>query len=136
MGVGELLAIKVGTEKGVTSIILSGELDLATTPMLNASLGSLASDGDGVIVLDLQNLSFMDLSGLRALLQAKERCDPNGPGLVVMGASPTVRRLFEVTGTEFLLGDESTLRTLRRLVGESKARTAERSGATHSDPRR
>ena len=120
MGLGDLLTIQVEAEHGVTTVSVSGELDLATRRILDDALTSVEAEGERVkmILVDLRNVAFMDSSGLQTLLQAKERCGPSGPGLIVTAASPTVRRVFEVTGTEFLLGDESTLRTLRRLLGQ------------------
>jgi len=54
-------------------------------------------------VLDLQDLAFIDSSGLLAFVEARTRAMSNGHRLVMRGASPAAQRLFDLTGTQFLL---------------------------------
>ena len=125
MGAGAELTIQIDARNGITRIALAGELDLATVPILDHQLK--ASERDGAIVLDLRDLGFIDSSGLHALVRAYRRSDQNGHRLVVVGAKPIVRRLCEVTGTEFLLDAEGTADVLGRFtVDESRDRGAER----------
>src|SRR5688572_6922400 len=72
---------------------LKGEIDLATAGTLSQLL--LTASGRDPIVLDLSEVSFMDSSGLRALLQGA-RSDDCGP-VVITDASPQVRRLLEIS---------------------------------------
>jgi ABC-type transporter Mla MlaB component len=48
---------------------LIGELDLASAPALTEALTSI--DGDGQLTLDLSELTFIDSTGLHAILQAR-----------------------------------------------------------------
>jgi anti-anti-sigma factor len=74
---------------------LEGELDMATAGGLTELLLT-ASGGDAPLVLDFSGVSFMDSSGLRALLEGA--ANPNGSGpVVVQDPSPQVRRVFEIT---------------------------------------
>ncbi len=73
---------------------LKGELDMATAGDLSALL-TTAADRLDPVVLDLSGVSFMDSSGLRALLRAA-RSDDCGP-VVVKDPSPQVRRLLEIS---------------------------------------
>lgn len=74
---------------------LEGELDMATAGSLTELL--LAASGDDTpLVLDLSGVSFMDSSGLRALLEGAGL--PNeGVPVVVKDPSPQVRRVLEIT---------------------------------------
>jgi anti-sigma B factor antagonist/stage II sporulation protein AA (anti-sigma F factor antagonist) len=73
---------------------LEGELDMATAGGLTELL--LTASGDAPLVLDFSGVSFMDSSGLRALLEGAGL--PNGGGpVVVQDPSPQVRRVFEIT---------------------------------------
>jgi anti-sigma B factor antagonist len=83
---------------------LSGELDMATFPVLERSLGGAESNGFTAIVLDLQHLTFMDVSGLDAFLRAAERASRSGRDFSVQNAPSIVRRLLEITQTTHLLG--------------------------------
>ncbi|MET1012101.1 MAG: STAS domain-containing protein [Actinomycetota bacterium] len=74
---------------------LEGELDMATAGALTELLLT-ASGGNAPLVLDFSGVSFMDSSGLRALLEGAGL--PNGGApVVVQDPSPQVRHLFEIT---------------------------------------
>jgi anti-anti-sigma factor len=49
-------------------------------------------------VLDLEELSFMDSTGLRAVLMSREHCERHGCELYLARPQPTVLRLLELTG--------------------------------------
>jgi anti-anti-sigma factor len=91
------------SRNGVARISLSGELDLATAPGLDDQIALAEAPGITGIMLDLRNLTFVDGAGLRSFLAARDRADANGHRLVLVGASPSARRLFRLTGTQFLL---------------------------------
>jgi anti-anti-sigma factor len=79
------------------TLVLRGELDLANTPELEAVIQRLCAGGVGSLLLDL-DLAFMDSSGLRVILAARDLCEESGCALTVRLSSPAVRRLFEVSG--------------------------------------
>ena len=65
---------------------LAGELDLSTLPVAERALTQAQVDGARHLVLDLGDVSFLDLSGLRLIFSAHDRW---GPDLeVVRGAEP------------------------------------------------
>ena len=72
-------------------VVARGELDLATGPDLETVLVAQT----GPVALDLRELSFVDASGLRVLLEAEMRSRRNGKNLSFI-AGPAVRRLFEI----------------------------------------
>jgi anti-anti-sigma factor len=69
-------------------------------------LAPFESDGVSAIVLDLRELTFIDSVALRSLVRARERAQTNGQQLILVGARPTARRLFELTSTEYMLDDQ------------------------------
>ena len=95
----------VEARDGVAKIALSGELDLATVPLLGEHLERFESDGVTAIVLDLRNLTFMDSTGLVACLRARDRAVERGHRFMIVQPGPAPQRIFEITGTEFLLDD-------------------------------
>lgn len=58
---------RTGTTVRVT---VSGELDIATSPELRYQLAAQLADHAEIVVLDLAEVSFIDTSGLHALLDA------------------------------------------------------------------
>jgi anti-sigma B factor antagonist len=82
---------------GRVIVALSGELDLASAPKLDDELKHVEERGVEVIVLDLQALSFMDSSGLRALLAADARAREAGRRLVLVRGDERVQRVLKIT---------------------------------------
>ena len=75
-----------------------GEVDLFTASQLSAALQG-CSDTHRRLVCDLSEVTFMDSTGLRALIEARRR----DPERFVLGAtSHAVERLLELTGTDLL----------------------------------
>ncbi len=69
------------TGAGVT-LRVAGEIDLLTAPRFAAALaGALEAEGEAVI--DVREVSFMDSTGLRALLQARTQADQAGRALAL-----------------------------------------------------
>lgn len=115
---GQALSSRIDARNGVTTIALSGEIDLATVSILNDQLAALEQDGCGAVMLDLREVRFIDSSGLNALVRAYMRAENNGHRFLLVGASPLARRLCEMTGTEFLLDGDGTTQLLGRSAGE------------------
>ncbi len=80
-------------EDGVIEVIGDVDADSAE-PFSDA----LTSRRDGDVRLRLAKCSFMDSSGLRALLLARQSCDQRNAGFVLLDPSSVVMRLFEVAG--------------------------------------
>ncbi len=82
------------------TVALDGEVDPHTAPELEQVLEALVADGHRTIHLDCRSLAFIDSSGLRVLVDIHRRLDGAPGALVVHHASPTLRRLLEVTGLD------------------------------------
>jgi anti-anti-sigma factor len=74
---------------------LRGELDLAGVPKVTDCLRRLQERGEHV-VLDLDELTFIDMSGLRVVLTAAESASRDGWAFAVTRGSAPVRRLFDL----------------------------------------
>lgn len=112
MGVGPHLTVRIETRHDMASLALHGELDIATVPIVEDRLAHVEGVGVAVIMLDLRELTFIDSTGLHALLRARDRATSNGHRLVLVDASQSTRRLLELTRTEFLLDDAEAVSDL------------------------
>ena len=74
---------------------VKGELDRSTLPALRQALDSMASGG---FCVDLSDLVFIDVGGLRALVAAAAPHNGGGHVLTLRSAPPHVRRLLDLTG--------------------------------------
>jgi anti-anti-sigma factor len=80
-------------------LVLSGEIDLAVAPRLEASGRELvATVAPGRLELDLGDVTFIDSSGLGALIALRNVAREHGCTLVLVRVSPVVSRFFELAG--------------------------------------
>lgn len=79
-------------------LTLRGELDLAAAPLLAAEIERAEGAERPIVVLDLAELEFIDSTGLRVILAARERAVECGREFAVTPGTPQVRRLFEIAG--------------------------------------
>ncbi len=86
-----------------TVIAPRGELDLATVPRFEAACASIELPSVARAVLDLRDLVFIDVRGLRAVLRLHARCLEQSVELWIRPGPPAVQRMFELTGTHHLL---------------------------------
>jgi anti-sigma B factor antagonist len=84
---------------GTTVLTLHGELDLAYADGLSARLAELRDRGEPVI-LDLDQLAFLDSSGLRVLLKATQDSEGGAWRFQVTRGSEAVLRLLRAAGLE------------------------------------
>jgi stage II sporulation protein AA (anti-sigma F factor antagonist) len=88
---------------GVYRLSVSGELDLATRDTLIDELKRAEASEAKCIQLDLNDLTFIDSSGIAVLVLAHQRTAMNGTQLRVLSAGGQVREVLELTGlTEVL----------------------------------
>jgi anti-anti-sigma factor len=88
------------------TLVLSGELDLASAWALTESVERLAAEGPRALSIDLGGLTFMDSTGLRAVLLARAACIDSGQDFSLKPGPPAVQRIFELTGLIAELGFE------------------------------
>jgi anti-sigma B factor antagonist len=86
-----MLRVTHTVRAGSPVVLLVGELDLATVPTLHDELAGYQT---GSLVLDLSRLSFMDVTGLNALLAVEAR----GVRLCLRAPSYGVTRMLRVLG--------------------------------------
>ncbi len=87
-------------ENGV--LLISGELDLATAPLLQAHLDRVVNDGGGDLLVDLSECEFIDSAGLQLLVTAAERLARAHKGsLTLVRPSPQVQRLLELVNLTY-----------------------------------
>lgn len=97
-GARELRVEMEPLDDGRLCVRVWGELDLATTAELEDSLAEAFSTARGV-VLDLAGLSFMDSTGLAAIISAVNRADLSGASFEIAQPLPAQpQRLLELTG--------------------------------------
>jgi anti-anti-sigma factor len=109
------LDISVSREDGAMVVRGEGEVDLDTAEQLASALRGAVTDADGLVVLDLLGVPFMDSSGLKVLLVAAAELGERlvlaiSPGSPVM----TLLELAEVRDRFTVCGTPQEAMTVRR----------------------
>jgi anti-anti-sigma factor len=85
------------TPSGPLVVHVTGEVDLTTSQHLHGHLqASLEDHGEGPVVCDLSAVTFLDATGLHALIAAQGRAEYAGRRFAVAGARGQVRRTLEL----------------------------------------
>lgn len=79
-------------------LALHGELDLLGAPLLQQEIDSAEIEARGIVVLDLEDLQFIDSAGLRVILAAHESARKNGQEFALTRGTEQVQRLFAIAG--------------------------------------
>lgn len=92
-------AVQTESSKVVERIRVLGEIDLSVVDQLDCEMCRAEATRARKIELDLDQLDFLDASGIRLLLAIDRRSRSNGGRLRIRPArSPQVRRMLELTG--------------------------------------
>jgi anti-anti-sigma factor len=85
------------TDVDPNGVALRGEIDAHSAPVVADRFTTLPTGADD-IVIDMAEVSFMDSSGLRVLLDLHQRAGEAGRRLVLRTPSQSVTKLLEVSG--------------------------------------
>jgi anti-anti-sigma factor len=84
-------------------VTLSGEYGFERADELRTTILAAGLDTSRVMV-DAAEVTFLDSSGLRALIEARHGLEDHGIGLSLVNVSPAVRCLLQVTAMERVFG--------------------------------
>jgi anti-anti-sigma factor len=97
------LSVESSVEGGTGRLTVAGELDLSGVDEVTAALDRFAEQNVETVFMDASGVTFLDSSGLRALLTGSERLQARGAHLKIVNASAVVTRVLDMTGTRTLL---------------------------------
>ncbi len=96
----EILEVVSAEDGEQVTVSLRGELDLSTVGKVQEELNRAEASDATVVVLDLSNLTFLDSTGLRAVVTAHERAAEQGRRFVIVRGPDAVQRVFTITRLE------------------------------------
>jgi anti-sigma B factor antagonist len=103
-----------------TIVALDGEFDLAQRQRVNDAFEAVADES--LVVLDLERTLYVDSTVLSCLIRLRADLSERGGKLALVGARPTVRRLFDVAGLTPLFDLRSTIDEVRERYGLTEDR--------------
>lgn len=80
-------------------VVVTGELDVLSASGLRGAVEQRTSERCHSVVLDLEGVTFIDCTGLSALLACQQEVAASGGTFSLTALSAAVARLIELTGT-------------------------------------
>jgi anti-sigma B factor antagonist len=96
--VGRRLRIEVADPTSPTTVVLNGEIDISTSGRVREALIAISQSGENKVVVDMSNVTFMDSTGLSALVGPLKRFRSLNGQIVLRAPTPPVRKVLEITG--------------------------------------
>jgi anti-sigma B factor antagonist len=93
------LAVALHSDGETTRVLVTGELDMATAPLLLASFEQLPHGCTGVVV-DVSGLAFMDVAGLRMLATSHDAAIAAGRSFRLTRAVGAVQHLLDLASVQ------------------------------------
>ncbi|HUK68811.1 MAG TPA: STAS domain-containing protein [Streptosporangiaceae bacterium] len=103
--------------RGQGVVALRGELDLADAPSVAAQLSAAVEAYGPRVIVDLEDLEYIDSSGLGVLVRVLKKARGNGGDLPLAAPQGMVRRVLTATG---LMGVFSVYPSLEEAVQASQ----------------
>jgi anti-sigma B factor antagonist len=91
------VGLTVDERDGWTVLAVSGELDMATAPEVRERLHNLLADGHEKLIVDLDEVGFLDSTALGVLVGVLKRVRMHSGDLRLVCTQPRVLKVFEIT---------------------------------------
>ena len=103
--------IEVETEKLPAGILLKpkGDIDLSRAPAFRTEIAKSIQEATGTVFIDLNEVPYMDSSGVATLVEALQMTNRSGAGLVLFGMQERVRSIFEIARLDTVFKITETL---------------------------
>ena len=101
------LAYSVDSTSTETRIRARGEIDMAVADWFAEAITAALANGSPRVIVDLTEVTFLDSSGIRALLTANRVAAERCRSLTVENPAPMVHRVLEICGVLDLLSEST-----------------------------
>ena len=100
MAVGGLVDLSLSTrpEGDRTVVEVGGEIDVYTAPKLREQLVDLVADGKYHLIVDMENVDFLDSTGLGVLVGGLKRVRAHEGSLRLVCTQERILKIFRITG--------------------------------------
>ena len=96
----ETCSIAVGSIAGASLVEVAGEIDVATVSLLAKALGDAVQSGHGDLILDAQNLTYIDSAGIQTLISTQQKLETQGRRMAVVGCHGIFHKLMRISRLE------------------------------------
>ncbi len=104
------LKVEVSEENAKSIVGLSGEIDAYTAPQLKESLLPLTRIESQLVEVNLEDVNYMDSTGLGVFISALKSTKENNSHLKLVNLQDRVLRLFKITGLDEIIDITTAIR--------------------------
>jgi anti-anti-sigma factor len=90
------LDVSIRYEENIPIIEAQGECDLITSRKLKEAVDNLISTGHCRLIFDFRSMTYIDSSGFRVLLDARNKAKANGGDIALVSLTAPVERVFNL----------------------------------------
>lgn len=95
---GDGLDVATRTAGECLIVKLQGELDVTNAATAGQAISDAAEVPHTRLIFDLTGLAFMDSTGIRVLVRAHRMAGERGASVALVGPTPSVSRIIDITG--------------------------------------
>ena len=92
------LTLSTHEADGTTVVAVGGEIDVYTAPRLRDKFTELVAAGSYDIIVDMQNVEFLDSTGLGVLVGALKKVRQHDGSLELVCTQERLLKIFRITG--------------------------------------
>jgi anti-sigma B factor antagonist len=92
------LTLSTRVEGDRTVVVVGGEIDVYTAPKLREHLIDLVSGGSYNLIIDMENVDFLDSTGLGVLVGGLKRVRSHEGSLNLVCTQDRILKIFRITG--------------------------------------
>ena len=107
---------KTVEEKFTIIKVLEEKVDSRIAPQLKTEFVNLVTQGARNLILNLEEVKYIDSSGLSSILVANRSCSGGGGELAITGVNPHVNKLFQISQLTTVLNIIPSLEEARDFV--------------------
>jgi anti-sigma B factor antagonist len=100
MNTSSKFRVEVLNWKAMSIVALYGELDVSVQELVASEVDRVTARGPEVLAIDLRGLSFMDSTGVHALISTGRRCRDDGRRFFVIRGGSQIDRALTACGVE------------------------------------
>ena len=91
------MEIETKEQDGIVVLSINGEIDLYNAPELKEAVQKLSEQNKNKIIVNLDRVSYVDSSGIGALISSFSNLKKQGGSLRICNVAGSVRKVFELT---------------------------------------
>jgi anti-sigma B factor antagonist len=103
---GSPLRVVVRADHDTVTVALGGEFDLNAASHFSSCTDEVVANGTGSVVIDLADLTFIDSTGVAALVDCHQRLNASGRRLRVVNAGGQPAGVFDMVGLRETFTDD------------------------------